>query len=293
MDKKQTNRWKDYLLKSSLPLEQMVSEKLEKHKFYVSGEYTYSRTNEHEIETEFSVDLHAFDLLQLRGERWGNLNVLIECKYNYPGVEWVFSPHPKESLVIVDCIRCLEDLSTKRLRNKKPLYKIGHELQYCTRGIELNKSGADLNTIPRGLHQLRYALPNLVAQEHQAQATVWNEEDLVISLVCPILVTTASLHILKSDLGLEDYQSASSLGEVAEEVDALVVYQEPGSQLYRYCERVAQALHKQHPEIELRLDEFKRILEPTKQERVLPSTWALTKILPLLLTTSWSYASTR
>lgn len=114
----------------------------------------------------------------------------------------------------------------------------------------------------------------MVAQEHRAQTTVWNEEDLVISFVCPILVTTASLHILKFGLGLEAFQSASSLDEVAEEVDALVVYQEPGPQLHRYCRQIVQALHKQYPEIKPRLDEFEQVLEPTKERRVLPSTWA-------------------
>ena len=43
---------KNHLLKSGLPLEHLVSEMLSEHGLYVSGEYSYMRTNEAGIETE-------------------------------------------------------------------------------------------------------------------------------------------------------------------------------------------------------------------------------------------------
>ena len=74
-----TKKWKDGLLKSSLPLEQLVAEVLANQKFFVCGEYSYLRTNENGLETEFSVDLEAFDLLPEPGGSWGELRLLIEC----------------------------------------------------------------------------------------------------------------------------------------------------------------------------------------------------------------------
>lgn len=47
-------KWKDALLRSSLPLEHIIAQKLSKIGIYVSGEYTYLRPNEDGINTEFS-----------------------------------------------------------------------------------------------------------------------------------------------------------------------------------------------------------------------------------------------
>lgn len=264
------NKWKDYLLKSSLPLEQIVSEKLERQGFIGVGEYSYIRLNEHGARTEFSVDLHAFELIP-RAEQdeqfWAILNVLIECKYNYPGVKWVFTPHPSESVIVVGCITALDSLCTERLDDEipwieDPLYMLDNQLPYCNRGIEIHGSGADPNTILRGLNQLRYGLPNLVAQECANQIRTSNDEDLQISFICPILVTTANLYRLKTGIDLEAYQSATSLTDIADEVDALIAYQETGPDLYRYCETVAKKLHKQYPQILHRLDEAVALSTP-------------------------------
>lgn len=55
---KSNSKWKDALLKTSLPLEHLVAEKLGKQKFDIWGEFSFVRENEHGLETEFSVDLH-------------------------------------------------------------------------------------------------------------------------------------------------------------------------------------------------------------------------------------------
>jgi hypothetical protein len=144
-------------------------------------------------------------------------------------------------------------------------------LSFCTKGIEIYENGFDPNTISRGLNQLRYALPNLVAQESRAQINVWNEEDLLINFICPILVTTADLYVLKSGLDLQDFQSASSLTDISNEVDALIAYQESGPHLYSYCDQVAQSTHKRYPEIKRRLEEVDHILKEIGKPRTTPS----------------------
>src|SRR5229473_4520754 len=94
-EKSDNSNWKENLLKSSLPLEQLVAEELEKNTFYIAGEYSYTRKNEHEINTEFSIDLLSHKSNLVEKSQFGDiLNILIECKYTYPTTKWVFSPHP-------------------------------------------------------------------------------------------------------------------------------------------------------------------------------------------------------
>ncbi|WP_157507054.1 hypothetical protein [Ktedonobacter racemifer] len=81
MDDKQIS-WKDNILKSSLPLEQLVSEVLEHNDLYTAGAYSYIRPNDHNIDTEFSVDVFAHqDFSSSRAQKMGRSNFLVECKY--------------------------------------------------------------------------------------------------------------------------------------------------------------------------------------------------------------------
>jgi hypothetical protein len=268
------SKWKDHLLRSSLPLEQLVAEAMERHGLYVAGEYPYTRPNELELDREFSVDLHAFELLPRRSRSegsWGALNLLVECKYSYPGVQWIFTPCPPSSLIVVGCIKRLEDLCTERLIHRKitsrdPLYALDYSLPFCVTGVALHTGGADQNTISHGLNQLRYGLPNLIAQECRNQIETRIEEDLRISFVCPVLVTTASLHILKRGLSLSDYQDASQLSDVADDADALIVFREVGPDLFKYSTRIAERLHERHPAIVRRLDDIEDLLDPSQDE---------------------------
>ncbi len=122
MSSKGSNKWKDALLKTSLPLEYLVAEKLSRKGFSIRGEYSYTRKNEQGIETEFSVDLHAVDLFKKRSDdHWASLDLLVECKYNHPGVKWVFSPHPKGAVIVTGVITTLEDLCTRRISQSDPI----------------------------------------------------------------------------------------------------------------------------------------------------------------------------
>lgn len=61
---KNTNKWKNALLKSSLPLEYIIANRLNKLGVYIAGEFSYLRTNENGIKTEFSTDILAFKFLE-------------------------------------------------------------------------------------------------------------------------------------------------------------------------------------------------------------------------------------
>ena len=67
----QNNKWKDYILKSGLPLEFEVKKTLDKLGFWSKSEFSYMRENENNLSTEFSYDIdsemhikeHCFELL--------------------------------------------------------------------------------------------------------------------------------------------------------------------------------------------------------------------------------------
>lgn len=230
---------KQQLLKSSLPLEHIVTQRMEESHFEVVGEYAYRKPNEFDKDTEFSVDAYGYDFVGEGADLWGILNLLVECKYCHPGVRWVFAPHPQKSPVMMGptTTACLEELTTYRLRGGGSFGLI-LKFPICTHGVSLLASGEEPHTISRGLNQLRYAVPNLMADECERQIDSIEERHLWISLIFPILVTTATLHVLKSDLSIEDFELASNLDEVTEEEKFLVVHQQPGPQLRQYSNSV-------------------------------------------------------
>ena len=75
--------WKESLLKSSLPLETIVAEILTQLDLEIEGEFSYLRTNQEGIETEFSIDIVAQKLFDLtnRTKNLGVIDFLVECKY--------------------------------------------------------------------------------------------------------------------------------------------------------------------------------------------------------------------
>lgn len=273
-------KWKDALLKTSLPLEHLIAEKLGKHGFLIHGEYSFIRDDEQGVDTEFSVDLRASELLD-RGEEdyWADLNLLVECKYNYPGVRWIFAPHPEESEFAIGVVNVLQQLCTRRITDTSPVYDIDQELPYCVKGIELHESDANTQSITRGLYQLKYAVMELASNIIYRQITTWNDVDLHIGIVCPILVTTASLHVLKDGLTLEQFQNASNLNDVAEQVDALVVFQENRPQLSKYIRKVIADLYRLSPEIKTRLEELEAVEGKPEYRSALPVNWLFDSIL--------------
>ena len=89
-NKKRGKDWKDILLKSSLPLEHLVSTLLEKHNIDSYGEFSYMRKNEKGYLSEHSIDIDA--TFSFDTQFFSPLNFLIECKYCHQSVKWLFSP---------------------------------------------------------------------------------------------------------------------------------------------------------------------------------------------------------
>jgi len=251
MNKRANKKWKDALLKTSLPLEYLVTEQLSDLRFGIQGEYHYLRPNEQGIPTEFSIDIWAVtELFKKNRVIWAGLNYLIECKYCHPGIKWLFAPHTKsdtEHLLEGSTVYTLDKLCTRQIFDKRPIWNLAKQFPICFKGVELHQKDATSQNIERGRTQLRYGTPRLAIHLYECQMMNFNDEELHLEFICPMLVTTAELFVLKNGLGLNDFRNVNELSEIASEVPALILTN-PYSHLFEdYAEKIIKNLHSKSP----------------------------------------------
>lgn len=260
MTEKTNKRWKDHLLKTSLPLEYLVAEKLSKLKYGIQGEYHYLRPNEHNVLTEFSIDIWAInDLFKKNLGLWGNINYLIECKYCHEGIKWVFAQHSKtdtEHLIGSSVVQTLDKLCTRQIFNKQPIWNLAKRFPLCFKGVELLPNEGTAQNIERGRSQLRYGLPRLAIHLSEVQMMHFHDEELYIEFICPILVTTADLFVLNRGLNFRGFQGANDINEISYEVPAIILTN-PYSHLFtNYVDKIISDFHKKTPNAKERLEQI-------------------------------------
>lgn len=275
MAEKGTKSWKDALLATSLPLEFLVAEKLGAARFFVTGEFPYTRLNEIGHEAEFSVDVECFELVETNGKTWGELRLLVECKYNHQSVKWVFAKHPNDEAVVLGVINDFQDLCTRRLGNQDSLFDFDRAIPFCFKGVELHAKDAHEKGIKHGLGQLRWAIPQLVANLIHSQISTLNDQDLNIGFVCPILLMNAPLYVLKSGVELATVRKADEIEEISDEVSSLIVYQERGPQLARHIRTIFQEVLSAG--VSDRLREFWPLLHTDAERKFLDHKWDFTQ----------------
>lgn len=257
--------WKDFLLRSSLPLEHLIAQKLSKLGIYVAGEYTYLRPNENGIGTEFSTDLWAFNFLEENPEHeyfLSNCHFIIECKYTHQSISWIFSPHPlnNDESLEVGYINIFQDLCVKKVDNNL-LLNFDDNLKYCIKGVEIHDKDCNPYTINKGLNQLKHASIQLSKKCMVEQICQHTDEDLWINFLCPILVTTAPLYVIKENLELDNFYDAQEIGNIADKVNFLIVHQDNGVQQEKYAEDIALEFCSRYKNADMRLREINKILK--------------------------------
>lgn len=267
-----SNKWKgkDALLRSSLPLEHLVAQKLSRLGVYVGGEFTYLRPNENGISTEFSTDLWAFTFLEENHKKeafWSSCNFIIECKYTHQSVKWIFAPHPLEDDASFETgyINIFQDLCVKRV-DESLLDEFDGDINYCIKGIELQEKDCNPSAINKGLRQLQYAAIQLSRRCMASQICTCHDEDLEIDFLCPILVTTAPLYIIKENLDLNDFYNAEKVEDVAEQVNSLIVHQNTSIQQEKYVESLTQEFCHEYQEVNTRLKDMDQVLRDSDYE---------------------------
>ena len=259
-------KWKDHLLKSSLPFEHIVAEALAKQKWYVDGQYSYARKNENGLHTEFSVDLHAYSEFSSDTHWLATLDLLIECKYSSPGVKWIFLPYPETSTVFGGGIKVFEQASNKRLSTHRYIGKLDASTPYCIRGISLFDTGTDENSVSRGISQLRYAMPRLAERIFRYHADERSDGDIALTFACPILVTSAPIYVLKEKLTLDSLFSATTIEDVASEHEAVMIWDSGSPERENYADDIFKELVVDSG-LEKRLFAYREVFPPRTPKR--------------------------
>lgn len=256
-------KWKDLLLKSSLPLEHVVAATLARLQWYVEGQYTYARTNEAGLSTDFSVDLHACKHYSSKTHSLARLDLLVECKYASPGVRWLFLPYPATTLIDSGCgmIKVIDKGTNKKAKDRRPLDAAESDLEYCIRGIALHEGGCDEQAIMRGAAQLRYAMPHLCTARMSDSVIDWCDEDIAVKFACAILVTTAPIYCLKHGLSLEQVYAAKELEDVADRRDSVLLWEQSSPDLTKYARHLYGQMAS--PEFVQRIEHYAAVFQPT------------------------------
>lgn len=293
--------WKDALLRTSLPLEYLVASKLSNKKCGIQGEFHYLRPNELGVITEFSVDVWAASpLTNKRNGLLGHINYLIECKHCHDSVKWVFAPHTKndvEQIFEKSVVHVLDHLCTSRIFNKTPIWQLGGNYPSCYKGIELQDKDATAQNIEKGRNQLAYGAFSLAIHLSEVQMNNYHDEDFQVEFLCPILVTTADLFILKSGLTLEDFRRAKSHNDISTPTPALILTN-PYSHLFSdYSDSQLSELHKRKILIKSRVEQLEKLVNkltdveeaPVKIPAYLSFDWDMRNVATRVLVVNYKH----
>ncbi|WP_343523840.1 hypothetical protein [Pedobacter sp.] len=231
MEKDKKNAWKDYLLKSGLPLEFEVKKFLDSKGCISKVDYTYLRNNEHDQSTEFSYDI---DSSYIKGDHF--MDLMIECKYRHESTKWVFLP---ESYRSIDGIYETDFMHKSDHFNDGNRKKIDFPVSFgplCDKGIELTSDGANPKTITQAISQLSYAMVNKIisGMDHQSNELLRTNFKNTIFYSIPVIITTAKLYRIKEDIDIQTIKSAQDISEISTNEPYLVIKTKPGSDLYNY-----------------------------------------------------------
>jgi hypothetical protein len=216
---------KDQLLKSSLPLELEAGNGLAAEGFYVSGEFNYERPNETGSPRLFSVDV----LASSEPGEFKELVTLVECKYTHDSNIWLFTSFPESQEVFMGDLGVTNPLNRYEIGDLESLYKFIRPLPATPTGIVLSERSSNPDPIRKGIHQLRYAVPNLMFRDYRFSA------DQIVRFYALIMLTNAELFHLHDKVTVQDVRDAGALKEVANSVDVLAIYRDFDEDIIRYC----------------------------------------------------------
>lgn len=190
------NSWKDFLLKSGLPLEFEVMRYLENKKCIGGYEQSYIRESESNLEKEFSYDI---DTSYIKDTHY--VDLMVECKYRHESTKWVFTPESYNSYSDIQFASFLHpnDYFIKKER-RDFVREFPIELApLASKGIEITSSGQNPKTIDQAFAQLSYGMMAHIISAIQTQLLNRSQNDLGITTfyTVPIVVTTAKLFRMK------------------------------------------------------------------------------------------------
>lgn len=226
----ESNKWKDYLLKSGIPLEYEVMQYLSKKGCVGNYEHTYMRNDENGIANEFSFDISSS---YIKGGDFFDL--MIECKYRDQSTNWIFIPDDEYGGINeIYSHAFLNPIDHFNQNNKFSQLDFEPLGTLCGKGIEITSGGPNPKTIEQAIKQLSYAMADKVinAMEHQIDRLLGNSEFIFYNI--PIIVTTANLFQLKDNIKISELKKAKNIEDVAVKTDCLILNGNIGTDLENY-----------------------------------------------------------
>jgi len=229
-------KWKNFVLKTGLPLEYEVIKIINSIGFRCNGEFPYIKENENGFNTEFSIDIWAeTDLKNINIENNISVSCLIECKYSHRGISWLFMPNNNPSsnylIKIVDHNSSVFD--SQHSIEKSFLKR--NKFNYCFKGIEIHQNDASDFIIKKGISQLKYALPNIASNYLDIH---YHVDPTSIAIILPILVTTADIFLLNKNVTIDDIYNTDIISSIAQLQDAIILSNLEDPLVERYSEKI-------------------------------------------------------
>ena len=224
-----SKKWKDFLLKSSIPLEYEVKQLLDKYGCVSNYEFTYLRPDENEVVNEFSYDI---DASYIKGRHFFEL--MIECKYRDLSTNWIFIPDNYGGMDEIEHYSFINPNDHFTQENK--FLRLDYEplAPLCGKGIEINSNGQNPKTITQAINQLSYAMAEKVisGMEHQIEKLLTTSEIIFYNI--PIIVTTANLYRLKDDVTMQEIKNSNDINSIASKEECLILKAPKSKHLENY-----------------------------------------------------------
>jgi len=260
-ERKEFKHFKIYLLRSGIPLEASITQKVQIFDLIDKGEYFYERNGK-----VFSVDINATGFLDFEKIHYRDnliaLDLLIECKYHEEDRKWAFMSFkkPRDFSFRVNTRNVFIEFPLKKRLNEYGYYQKYQKRKYkqfypqifskyfpknlrkVHKGIEIHKGGFNPKSISESRFQLLFGLGKKISEgvkdlyENSEEKYIDGDEyfyrhGLLGYFLLPIIVTTAELYVLKPEITVEDIKQSKNLEQIAENVKAVFYEQGPHLEL--------------------------------------------------------------
>jgi len=226
------NKWKEYLLKSGIPLEYEIKEFLDKKMCISNFDYTYFRKDKSNETAEFSYDI---DSSYIKPPHF--VDLMIECKYRHESTKWLFLP---EDYGGHDEINFTSFMHPNDHFNEKGHFRFTNFplslAPLCSKGIEITSQGQNPRTITQAISQLSYAMAERITNGiyHQVDEVLSRNFNGTIFYNIPIIVTTAELYRIKENSSIDSIKQSDNIEEIATKESCLVIKNKAGVDLENY-----------------------------------------------------------
>lgn len=239
LGKKDWENFSRALFKSGIPLELSVSRDLEKVGFISSGPFTYTRKDQadSDLKKDFSVDILASKSIGKESPDFVKLQKIrflaaLECKHQLDDVFWIFPPS-LESLISRTRNGVFQELLDARMFNSSVYHRLPDGTKNVVQGVSIKKGVGNPNgkVIYRALNQITFGSAAVIsARILLSQLDSPSRETTPCFILLPVIVTTASVAVIKAGLTISDIEKSEDPKEVLEEVDYVVLHQSLSSE---------------------------------------------------------------